>query len=448
MPDSLDASQPDEPPPDTTDALRRNYLLGVANGALVKAGLGFISHYLVLTAFLYDQTQSTQLVGLLGTLAAAGIMWPQLHISSLIEHRPRKKPFYVVFSIVRVGMLLAMAVCIWLTGPGRSTWVLALFFMAFFLFWSAQGASVMPFYDIIGRVLPANRLGGFFGQRSFFGDTLAVVCGLLIIQPILRSVPSPTSYALLTLLGTVVMGVGWFLFALTGERANHRPPEPRSLRQTWTGSGQMLRSSANYRNLLWMRLLGRMNILLMAFYVPYGVERLGVRGIAGVFLSFVAASRIASSLILGKIGDKKGNRLCLVWSGVCFALSPVAALVAPRLPSLFRWPIPYTDVALDLRLVCYLVALGLFGLALQANQIGSNAFLIEAAPPNRRPSYIAFLSAVTFPLTLLPALAGFIVGKNVGRLEVLFMAVTVSGLLSLVAALRLTEVRKPGAEGD
>ena len=444
MDDQPCTDQPADSPDPDAGSLRRNYLLGVGNGALAKVGMGFLSHYLVLAAFLYDQTQSNRLVGLLGTLAAAGLMWPQLHISSLIEHRPRKKPFYVASTIVRIVVLLGMSACIGLTGANHGTWALGLFFVAFFLYWSAQGAGVIPFYDIVGRTIPANRLGGFFGQRSFFGDLLAVVCGLLVIQPILRSVPSPTSYAVLTLMGTFILTIGWVLFSLTREQENHRPPKPRNLGQTLAGSGQMLRHSANYRNLLWMRILGRFNILLLTFYVPYGVERLGATGIAGVFLSFISASRITSSLILGRIGDRKGNRICLVWAGLCFALSPVAALLAPRLPVLFNWPIPYTDVALDLRLACYLVSLGLFGLALQANQIGVSAFLIEAAPPNRRPSYIAFLNTVTFPFTFLPLLAGLVVGQSVFRLELLFAAVTVSGVLSFVAASRLTEVRQPG----
>ena len=211
------------------------------------------------------------------------------------------------------------------------------------------------------------------------------------------------------------------------------------------GTGaRMLMRDRNYLSLLLMRILVIANAVAMAFYVPYGVERLGAIGMSGIFVGFLQGSRLLSSTVWGRLSDVRGSRSCLLWGGVFFVLAPIAALLAPRLPETFRWPIHGASVALDLPLCMYLLALCIFGVALQANLVGRGAFIIEAADPARRPSYIAFQNAVAFPFTFLPAIAGWIIGDSTSGLDYLFLFAVFTGVLTFFAAFRLTEVRKVG----
>jgi|GEM_PF-4809360 len=100
--------------------VRRNYLLGIANGALGRVGMTFTDPNLILAAFVYKQTSSNTLVGLLGTLGTLGMFFPQLYISRLIEHRPRKKPFYVGAMVLRITSMAFMAATMLLTGTTGS----------------------------------------------------------------------------------------------------------------------------------------------------------------------------------------------------------------------------------------------------------------------------------------------------------------------------------------
>ena len=438
-PTSADSAPADGP--GSTQSGRRNYLLGIANGALGRAGSAFIDPHLVLSAFVYEETKSALWVGVLVTLAAAGSFWPQLYMSSLIEHRPRKNPFYVGAAVVRVATLLAMVAAMLLVGATESGWPMVLFFLSFFAFKSAQGAGVLPFYDVVGQTIRLTRLGGFFALRSLFGDTLALLCGFLVLQPIIAHLSFPVSYALLAGISLVLLGAGWGMWCLAHEEENQHPPKKRRLRQTLTEGARMVRTDRNYRNLLLIKSLVRVCVLALAFYVPYGVERLGAVGLGGVFIGLISASRLVSSLLWGRVSDRRGNRPCLMWAGLLFALSPAAALLAPRLPQLFRLDTPVLLVQMDMPLCVYLMSLCFLGFALQANMIGVNALLIESAPKDKRPSYIAFINTVAFPLAFLPAVAGVLVGDRPFAFDILFVVIAASGLLYFRCALGLSEIR-------
>ena len=120
---------------------------------------------------------------------------------------------------------------------------------------------------------------------------------------------------------------------------------------------------------------------------------------------------------------------------------PGGALLAPRLPQLFRLDIPILLVQMDMPLCVYLMSLCFLGFALQANMIGVNALLIESAPKDKRPSYIAFINTVAFPLAFLPAAAGAIVGDRPLAFDILFVVIAASGLLYFLSALGLSEIR-------
>jgi len=428
--------------------IRRNYLLGIANGAIGRMGFAFINPSLILAAFIYEQTESNTLVGLIATLGALGVFFPQLYISRLIEHLPRKKPFYIGAMVLRIASLGCMGITMLLAGTTGSSWPLVLFFVSFVLLRAGDAAGALPFFDIVGQTITPVRLGRFFAWRGILGDSLGLAAGYMIVQPVLRGVPSPYDYPLLVGCGLVLMTVAWLTFSLSDEEESPNPPRERGLRQTLVEAARVLSVEPNYRRLFTIRMLTRVAGLTQAFYVPYGIERLGAVEVSGIYITCMAASRIASSFVWGRISDSRGNRLCLIGAGALFALSPVAALAAPHLPAAFAIKLPYTAAILDLPLTAYLVGLGFFGAAIGANMIGVNAFMIESAPPGRRPSYMAFLNTVTSPLAVLPLVAGALIDGGVLELDTLFICIATAGVLSFLTAARLEEVRRPGTTSE
>jgi len=391
-----------------------------------------------LAGYVYELTQSNALVGLLTTVNEAGMLGPQLYVSSLIEHRPRKMPSFVVMHLARTVSLVGIVAGIWLTMANVALG-LTVFFLATLVYRVAHGAGGLAFMDIIGKTVDPRRIGGLLAWRALLGGVLALVGGFLAVQPALRHMGFPTNYALLAAGGAALTGISGFVMFLAREDPMAKTPKRRNLSGVIRGGFDDLRADRNYRLLLALRVLMRANGLTLAFYVPYGIERLGASGMAGVFIGVTSASQLASSPFWGWMSERRGNRICLVWVGALYALSPLAVLAATRVPELLAWSPPWLGVDLTVPLAIYLLALALFGFAHQGNIIARNAFVVETAPPDRRPSYIAFLNTVSVPMTFLPAIAGWAIGGSTSGLDGLFAAVCVTGLLTLLAALGLED---------
>jgi len=92
---------------------RRNYVLGILNGALGTVAYDFVHPDLILAGLVFTLSRTAYgegvaffLVAVLSIINKGGSLLPQLYVSSLLEHRPRKRPFYVLLTFIRGGVRL------------------------------------------------------------------------------------------------------------------------------------------------------------------------------------------------------------------------------------------------------------------------------------------------------------------------------------------------------
>jgi MFS family permease len=444
---------------------RRNYVLGVLNGALGTVAYDFIHPDLILAGLvfaltrpLYGDTWAMFVVSVLSVINKGGSLLPQLYVSSMLEHRSRKRPFYVMLTFLRGFGTVILLVAIWLMASRVDWMTLGLFFAAFFIVAFCMGAGHVITLDMFGRMIQMERIGTFLGTREFLGGAMSFVAGLLVVQPILNrgqaggdpSVLASNDFWLGVIGGSLTLIAMGFLIMCheeEGPRAKRRTTFAESLIRGY----RWLKRNPNYRAYFWLRVAFRINDLAMTFFIPYGATKLKTTGdtasvvvLGGVLVATFKLSRVISSALWGWTVDRYGDRACLVWTGVCFVTAPLLALLAPALPDVFSVPIPFSDASLDLPLLVYLGALSAIGAAYQGSIIGGNRFLIGRAPPRRRLSYIGFLNTVTSPLTFLPVLGAFIAGSL--GVTTLFVAIVGGGFLYLFYAMRIAPDVRPVPE--
>jgi hypothetical protein len=442
--------------PVPTEPSRRNYVLGILNGALGTVAYDFVHPDLILAGLVFALSRPAFgdrwayfLVAVLSIINKGGSLLPQLYVSSHLEHRPRKRPFYAFLTVVRACGAVLLVLAMWMMSRRVDAVTMSLFFVGFFVVAVCMGAGHVITLDMFGRMIQLDRIGTFLGTREFLGGAMSLVAGLVIVQPILnRGGASPdnsslaSNYFILGVIGSSLTVVAMVLLILCheeeGPRARRRTTFIESLIRGW----RWLKRNPDYRAYFWLRVAFRINDLALAFFIPYGEQKLkssqdavGVAVLGGVLVATFKLSRVASSALWGWTVDRFGDRATLVWAGVCFVLAPLLALAAPALPTGFSAPLPATRAVLDLPLVVYMLALVMIGAAYQGSIIGGNRFLIGRAPPRRRLSYIGFLNTITSPLTFLPMLAA-VVASHFG-VTTLFVAIIGGGVLYLCWASRV-----------
>ncbi len=418
---------------------RRNHVLGVVAGVFADMALNFRDPTLVLAGFIYAVTGSTLLVAIIPIISKAGVLAPQLIASGFLEHLPRRRPYFIAMTVVRSVAFTAFVGAMWLVSQNPDALSLTLFYGTYLVAYVAGGVAHVIFMDMVGRLIPPGRVGSFLGMRKLLGGTASIVVGLLVIQPILSNLPLPPNYVLLAAIGTVLVAIDMSTWSLCREEPGPSAENRTNLREALRRGFEWLKDRHNYRCYMWMRVAFRINYLMMAFFIPYGTQRLQqgaeVAVLGGIMVATVKLSRVVSGGVWGKVADVWGSRAALIGAGAFMFSAPALALLAPLLPPLFEIPVPGVTYGLDLPFVVYLVGLACIGIGLQANGLGGYRFLITSAPAERRPSYIAFLNTLTSPLTLLP-LAGAWLAESVG-MTALFSVVAAGGLLYLVSAFRM-----------
>ncbi len=433
---------------------KTNFVLAVINGATGNLSDCFLNPQLILAGFLYLLTGSKALVGLLMIVESAGQMWPQLFVSRYIEHWPRKRPFYIAATCLRIVGLITLMVSMVLMGRYMDarqvlpSWTLGLFFLGRLMHRSGDGGALLVFLDMVGGSIDERQRGKLFAARGFFGDALAMVAGPLLVQPILKHYGAPTNYLMLSGIGAGILMFGWTVYCFIHERPNENPIPERTFKEVLADGMDLLRRDRMYRRLLVYRILVRVATLTLAFYVPFGTDRLGAVGMGGVFVGLLGASRLVSAPVWGYVCDRFGSRYCLTGASAGYMLAPILALLAVHLPRAYGVPLPWGHVTLTLPLSMFLLALVVFGLGQRADFIADSSFLLDHAPADRSCSYQAFLSLVTLPMTLLPGLAGWLADQPWCGLERLFAAITLICIGTLLVSTRLwspAESRLAGA---
>jgi MFS family permease len=410
--------------------LRRNFSLGIVNGAFFNLSASLLDPSLVLTWLASQLTSSNFLIGLVVPINQGGWFLPQLLVSGYLQGRKRKLPFYVAVAAPRAICWALMAVSLFLIAD--QTVLLILFYVLLTVYSLGGGLAGLSFMDIIAKAIPHTRRGAFFGWRRFLGGILALG-GSLVVKYVLdeRWGPAfPHNFGILFTLSFLTISAAMISFALFVE-----PVEP-VLSQSLALSGQVKRAlhlprrDTNYGCFLAVQFLSRAAGMATPFYIVYAKRALGVSaGMVGVYLTWATLAGIASTLVWGPLSDRRGNRELILLAGLVGLAMPLAALL---IPLLVRWQ-PSVAAQAPLAFAIVFVLSGIFQMGLP---IGYHNYLLDIAPAEDRPLYIGLANTLTGLTVLASAIGGLIV--DLAGLAVLFWvaAVFYGGALFLAGRLR------------
>ena len=378
----------------------RNFRIAVLSSTFMRISFALADPTTVLSAFVYKLTTSNVLVGLAGSMMPVGWMWPQLLTSNLLEHRPRKMPFYMLGMSVHTTVWLMTALSTFLIGSNYNSLLTVSFICLYFIGTSSMGVASVPYMDIVSKTIEPQRRARFFSLGNFIGGIFTIFIGFLVryILGNESGLPFPSNYALL--FGGVVVTVGFSfgIFLKIREPIRSVQTKRRTLRQHLKQGPRFLRTDRNYRWFVLYRICTNVARMCTPFYVPYALLKLAVPdSTIGLFLAVSAISGVLSNPLWGYMGEQYGVRWILISTSLLACTAPLMAWVIQYFPA--QWQVP-----------CYFLTFVLNGASMSGMMVGFMAYTLNIAPPMNRPTYLGFLNTVLFPFGFMPVLAGKLVG--------------------------------------
>ncbi|OQY17729.1 MAG: hypothetical protein B6I35_14225 [Anaerolineaceae bacterium 4572_32.2] len=366
---------------------RRNFIGALWHGAFLALGMALTQPTTVIAAFVADLTGSTVWVGGLSTVLTVAGALPQLFVARLVEPRPRKMPFLMLAIYLRVlswGMLAGLIYLIGDSHPNLLAWALVGLLT---IFYAGGGLGGVPYTDIIGKVIPQERRGAFFGGKEALAGPLSVGAALLARQ-IMADVAYPTNYALLFGLAALSLLVASLGFWLIREppRADADGKVP-----SWREYGeQLLKSARHLGTLIGVQLLTGFSLMVLPFYIVYARKELGApSGAIGWFLLAQVLGGVLANLVWARLVDRYNSRRMLTVCALISTLTPLLAILLGR----FGW-------------VGLLPVIFLGGATFNGRKVGFNSALLELAPAVERPTYSALNAVLILPAAFLSLAAG------------------------------------------
>ena len=428
---------------------QRNTRLLVLNGGLMMMAMTFVSSDLVLPAFVQTLTASSVLVGLAGALMRIGWAWPQVFISRIIEPKPKKMPFFVLAGTGRsVVWFAAGAMTFWLGGD-KPTTLLVAFMVLYGIATSLMGMTNVPWMDIIGKSIPAADRARMFAVRRLLGGVMAMGAGAAIsfILSSQSGLVFPTNYAALFMLSGVGTALSIWAFALIREPIEKGDRKRLPFGVYMLRGLNLLRDDPNYRNLCILQFLWAFSMMAAPFYVPFALDGYGMPiAYVGFFVTVMQFSSIFSNGLWAWVGHRKGNHALLVYGTWFLGFSVLIPLLTRWIPSQDLQPLGFVgwDVVINSQILFYSLTFVFSGFATSGMFTGRMTYILDIAPPDRRPTYTSFMNMFMLPQGVLPILGGVLVAWM--SYEKTFLLALFFVPLSVLLARELKDVRETPAE--
>lgn len=411
----------------TTSSLnaRRNFFGGIWQGAFLALGISLTQPTTVISAFIADLTGSTVWVGGLSTVLTVAGALPQLFVARWIENRPLKMPYLLTAIYLRVGSWGILAFLIYSIGdkhPTMLTWALVVMLT---IFYASGGLGNTPYADIIGKIIPAERRGAFFGGKEALAGPLAVGAALGARQ-ILAHIQYPNNYALLFGLAALGLGVASLGFLIMREPVTSLEETHAS---SWKDYWQKIRNTIKkLKALIIIEIFTGFSLMALPFYVVFAREKLSAPPDAiGWFLLAQILGGVLANLLWARLVDQAGSRKMLVVCGMMSTITPLLAIFLAPL----GWPA---------MLVVFLLA----GASFTGRKVGFQSALLELAPAADRPTYTGLNAVLILPLAFLTLVAGIFLQH--GSYITLFILASVFIAAGTIVAYHWASQGSPGGE--
>ncbi len=291
---------------------------------------------------------------------------------------------------------------------------LALFLIFSMLVWQGLGGgfTATAWQCMIGKIIPTDRWGLFFGFQSAAGNLFAAV-GAVIAGQVLENNSSNSGFTICFLLACAAFLFSYISMGLTREKTSS--PITTELKQGvfWKNLTTIMRRDGNFRWFLLMRILAQLGSVGFAFYTVYVVRYYGVdEATAGILTGLLMISQTLFNPVMGWLGDRWSRRGVMALGMIAAAISAGVAIWAPSV----GW---------------FYLAYGLAGIAYVGVWTIAITMTLEFGEEHEKPSYIGLANTLIAPTAfIIPLLGGWL--ADFAGYQATFLATSIGAIAALL----------------
>lgn len=355
----------------------------------------------IMPLFVNQMTDRKIAVGILSAGISVGFFFPQLFGAYFIHPIRRVKGFIAIAYVSGVVIMLGLA-CVALFMVHQPWPALVTFLCLSWVYFSFYGFVNPAQIVLVGKIIPPEKRGMFFGFQSFFSNGAGILGGF-IVAAVLSGWGFPRGYGYCFLIATAFLAINALTFRFIREHDSQLITESTGFFDYIRRFPSICRRDSNFAWFIPARnFMAIANVLIAALLPVYCMETFPVtfrEEDAGFFTMAFMLGQCLASPIFGYFGSRFGFGKVMVASAVLHIVRLIALLV-----------IPLSFIPLEFIRPGVYIAFFLSGMFLNALVLASNTLVLNFSPVSERPSYIALANGTRTPFLLVaPILGGWLV---------------------------------------
>jgi MFS family permease len=401
--------------------LPSNFIKNSLNGISSKLAEQLASPSTVLPYLFSLVGVPASFTGFLVPVKNAGSLLPQLLVSARIRKFEVRKYFWVLAAIVQ-GFMIALIG--WGLNGVAPQYFGILTLVALFFFSISSGVASVAFKDVMGKTIPKGNRGRLLATRATGGGILTIVAGFAFY--LIASNGGELQYfQWLIYLAAALWILAAIIFASISETkgATNGSRSPlQEIKKGWS----LFTNDDNFRNFLFVRGLLMAIPLALPFLIAYSREVLDTSiNQLGFFVVVAGIANAISSPFWGRFSDRSSKHLMTVIASLGIAIL-LLAFFYEYIPQNYQ------------NIYTYLPILFLITMAHGGARLGRKTYLVDYAPKEERPLYVAFANTVIGIFTLTSGLLGVV--ASLAGFKILLLVLIGLLIVAIVLSQRLQSV--------
>jgi hypothetical protein len=411
-------------PEEACSDVPRNFFLHLFSRIATKLGDTLSKPGLVLTWLLLSLGAPEFLLASLVPVRQAGALFPQLIVGGYIRGFAIRKGFWVVGSLGQGGAVGGMAVVAVTLSGAAAGWAIVALLVVFSL---CRGICSVATKDLVGKTVPKQRRGRLGGLAGSIAGVFGGLVGLLLLFYQGTALPVAVLAIFLAAAG-LLWAVAALLMGMLHEHPGATDGGANALREAARSLRYFATDPVFLRFCIARGLLAG-TVLSMPFYVVLAKSEAGDGGeVFGGLLIVGSLAQFLSGFAWGRLADYSSRKTLILAGTLGGGIGLGAFLLATMQPQ-------GIVALLSFGALYFLITLAHTGI-----RLGRKTFLVDFAPADRRPAYVA-LSNTGIGIVLL-ASSGLGAIANLWGAAYLILVFALLGLAGVGFAVSLPEVEE------